>query len=102
MHRILLGFAVLSVSSLVSAQSAPQQTPPNSAPTPPTASARQLPTPPQPQPTTTQLPTQASPVGEHASSMAPEHVLMMGGEVFGECISELASTGECPHMDGPM
>ena len=89
----------------MSAQSAPQQTPSPGGATPPNASAQQPSTPPQPQQTTaqlTQLPTQASTVGEHASSMAPEHVLTMGGELFGECISELASTGECPHMDGPM
>jgi hypothetical protein len=29
--------------------------------------------------------------------VAPEHPLA-DGRLFGECVSELAITGECPHM----
>ena len=34
--------------------------------------------------------------GEHVSGMAPEHP-KMHGRLFGECVSELAITGECSH-----
>ena len=36
-------------------------------------------------------------IGEHVSGVAPEHPLV-DGRLFGECVSELAITGECPHM----
>ena len=36
--------------------------------------------------------------GEHVSGMAPEHPLMHG-RLFGECVSEMAITGTCPHDD---
>lgn len=35
-------------------------------------------------------------IGEHVSSVAPEHPLAER-ERFGECVSELAITGECTH-----
>ena len=48
-------------------------------------------------------PSQAAPtqnrggqLGEHVSSHAPEHPIMHG-VLFGECVSELATTGECSH-----
>lgn len=48
------------------------------------------------QTTTTQGGGAAGQIGEHVSSVAPEHPLAER-ELFGECISELAITGECPH-----
>jgi hypothetical protein len=30
--------------------------------------------------------------------MTPEHAILHGA-LFGECVSELAITGECPHHD---
>ena len=36
--------------------------------------------------------------GEHVSGMAPEHAILHGA-LFGECVSEMAITGECPHHD---
>jgi hypothetical protein len=36
--------------------------------------------------------------GEHVSGMAPEHP-QTHGQDFGECVSELAITGECPHHE---
>ena len=49
---------------------------------------------------TTQTTTQASgepgQIGEHVSGVAPEHPREEGAD-FGECVSELAITGECPH-----
>lgn len=36
--------------------------------------------------------------GEHVSGMAPEHPLMHGA-LFGECMSQMAITGTCPHED---
>ena len=38
--------------------------------------------------------------GEHVSSMAPEHPLEFGA-MFGQCVSEMAITGECEHMPMP-
>lgn len=37
-------------------------------------------------------------LGEHVSGHAPEHPREMG-RLFGECVSELALTGTCPHHD---
>lgn len=34
--------------------------------------------------------------GQHVSGMAPEHP-RMHGRLLGECVSEMAITGECPH-----
>ncbi|OGA59940.1 MAG: hypothetical protein A3G81_25885 [Betaproteobacteria bacterium RIFCSPLOWO2_12_FULL_65_14] len=48
------------------------------------------------QTTTTQGAGEAGQVGEHVSSVTPEHPLAER-ELFGECVSELAITGECPH-----
>lgn len=48
------------------------------------------------QTTTTQGAGEARKIGEHVSSVTPEHPLAER-ELFGECISELAITGECPH-----
>lgn len=50
----------------------------------------------QPQTGSTQTTIDGLQVGEHVSSMAPEHPLLHG-VLFGECVSELAITGECPH-----
>ena len=36
--------------------------------------------------------------GQHVSGMAPEHAILHGA-LFGECVSEMAVTGECPHHD---
>lgn len=37
--------------------------------------------------------------GEHVSDMAPEHP-KMHGVLFGDCVSELAVTGQCSHHLG--
>jgi hypothetical protein len=47
--------------------------------------------------TAAQNASQGRGIGEHVSSVAPEHPLA-DGRLFGECVSELAITGECPHM----
>lgn len=56
--------------------------------------------------TTSQPPQTASPqstgngqaVGQHVPDMAPEHPLE-DGQHFGDCVSELAITGYCPHHE---
>lgn len=35
-------------------------------------------------------------LGRHVAGVAPAHPLMDGAQ-FGECVSELATTGLCPH-----
>jgi len=37
-------------------------------------------------------------LGEHVSGHAPEHPLEQG-QLFGDCVAELAITGTCPHDD---
>lgn len=37
-------------------------------------------------------------LGAHVSGMAPEHPILHGA-LFGECVSELATTDECHHFD---
>ena len=46
-----------------------------------------------PQPTTA---LEGRAFGEHVSGMAPEHAILHGA-LFGECVSEMAITGDCPH-----
>lgn len=36
--------------------------------------------------------------GQHVSGMAPEHAILHGA-LFGECVSEMAITGDCPHHE---
>lgn len=48
-----------------------------------------------PQPTTA---PEGRAFGEHVSGMAPEHAILHGA-LFGECVSEMAITGECPHHE---
>lgn len=48
------------------------------------------------QTTSTQTTEAGRQTGEHVSSVAPEHPKEEGA-LFGECVSELAITGECPH-----
>ena len=36
--------------------------------------------------------------GQHVSGMAPEHAILHGA-LFGECVSEMALNGECPHHE---
>jgi hypothetical protein len=50
----------------------------------------------QPQTASTQAGIEGRQFGQHVSGMAPEHPLLHG-VLFGECVSELAITGECPH-----
>ena len=54
-----------------------------------------------PQPQTSSMPTPSDgrEFGRHVSGMAPEHPLEHGGAMFGECVSGLATTGDCPHHD---
>ncbi len=97
MRRFVLALAVLAVPFAVAAQTAPQPQP-TAAPTPvdagqPTQQGTALQ---QPQTLATQTTTQGGQVGEHVSSMTPEHALMHGA-LFGECVSQFAITGECPH-----
>lgn len=46
----------------------------------------------------TSAPMGGRPFGEHVSGMAPEHPRMHGSH-FGECVSNMAIMGECPHHD---
>jgi len=46
----------------------------------------------------TQTAIEGRALGEHVSAHAPEHPREMGS-LFGECVSELAITGTCPHAD---
>lgn len=50
----------------------------------------------QPQTGSAQTTIEGRQLGQHVSGMAPEHPLLHG-RLFGECVSELAITGECPH-----
>lgn len=36
-------------------------------------------------------------LGKHVSSIAPEHPRTSGAD-FGECVMEMAITGDCPHL----
>ncbi len=47
----------------------------------------------------TQAQTSGRGLGEHVSGMAPEHP-KMHGRLFGDCVSELAITGQCSHHLG--
>jgi hypothetical protein len=49
-------------------------------------------------PAGTQTTIEGRALGEHVSGHAPEHPRQMG-RLFGECVSELALTGTCPHED---
>ena len=49
-----------------------------------------------PQAASAQTALDGSTLGQHVSEMAPEHPLDHGA-LFGECVSELAITGECLH-----
>lgn len=49
-------------------------------------------------PTSAQAPTGGRQFGEHVSGMAPEHPRRQG-RLFGECVSDMATTGLCPHHD---
>jgi hypothetical protein len=82
------------------------QTPAEQATSSPANSVTSQPTAPQPAApqtptaqtgTAAQVVSQSRGIGAHVSSVAPEHPLM-DGRHFGECVSELAITGECPHM----
>ena len=37
--------------------------------------------------------------GQHVSAMAPDHATAHG-RLFGECVMEMATTGECTHHEG--
>jgi len=88
MRRFVFALAVLAVPFALAAQTAQPQTT-TTAPTPVDAG--------QPaQTATTQTTTQGGQVGEHVSSMTPDHPLLHGA-LFGECVSEFAITGDCPH-----
>lgn len=88
MRRLVLPFA-LSSALLIAAPVAAQTTPP----------ARGEPQQPrQTQSADTQNTIQGRALGEHVSGHAPEHPRDMG-RMFGECVSELAITGTCPHHD---
>ncbi len=50
------------------------------------------------QPATPQTAITGRALGEHVSGHAPEHPREMG-VLFGECVSELATTGTCPHEE---
>ena len=52
-----------------------------------------------PAPQASQAPMGGRAFGEHVSGMAPEHPLEHGGQMFGQCVSEMAITGQmCEHM----
>jgi hypothetical protein len=98
--------AVVLISAFappVGAQNAPATKPPASpAPAaaqttaPPGVSAQPPAVPPQPQRSAAQTTLEGRAFGQHVSSMAPEHPLLYG-RMFGECVSEVAITGQCPH-----
>lgn len=46
-----------------------------------------------------QAPTGGRAFGEHVSGMAPVHP-RMHGRLFGNCVSQLATTGDCAHHSG--
>lgn len=52
----------------------------------------------QSQSVSTQTAIEGPALGQHVSGHAPEHPLEQG-QLFGECVSELAITGTCPHPD---
>lgn len=82
MHRIVIPLA-LSSALLVAVSAYAQSTPPvQDEPQKPVAS--------------TETPIKGRALGEHVSGHAPEHPREMGRK-FGECVSELAITGICPH-----
>jgi hypothetical protein len=54
--------------------------------------------PPQSQSGSTQTAIEGPALGQHVSGHAPEHPLEQG-RLFGDCVSELATTGKCPHDD---
>jgi hypothetical protein len=66
-----------------------------------TTSGAQEPAGPSTQPASTQTAIEGRALGEHVSGHAPEHPLEQG-QLFGDCVAELAITGACPHddMDG--
>lgn len=49
-------------------------------------------------PPSTQTTIEGRALGEHVSDHAPEHPLDQG-QLFGDCVSELALTGTCPHEE---
>lgn len=63
-----------------------------------TTSGAQEPAGPSTQTTSTQTTIEGRALGEHVSGHAPEHPLEQG-QLFGECVSELAIRGTCPHDD---
>ena len=89
--------AALSFAAAVSAQTTSTNTPrPAPAIKPPPVTPASTPPP---------APAAASPTliqgrdfGRHVSAMAPEHPKQHGA-MFGECVSELARTGICPHHE---
>jgi hypothetical protein len=46
----------------------------------------------------TQTTIEGRALGEHVSGHAPEHPLEQG-QLFGDCVAELAISGTCPHED---
>jgi hypothetical protein len=55
----------------------------------------------QKQTTNGQTTLQGREFGQHVSGMAPEHPKAHGRH-FGECVSELAMTGVCPHHESDL
>ena len=84
MRRLVIPLALSS--ALLIAVSAYAQ------PTPPVQDEPQKPA------ASTETPIKGRALGEHVSGHAPEHPREMG-RLFGECVSELAITGTCPHHD---
>ena len=89
MRRLALPLALASSFALLIGAPAAAQT------TPPTQGESQKP---QAQPAGTASTIEGRALGEHVSGHAPEHPREMG-RLFGECVSEIALTGTCPHHD---
>ena len=90
MRRLALPVALaFSFALLIGASAAAQTTPP---------AQGESPKPRQAQPAGTESTIEGRALGEHVSGHAPEHPREMG-RLFGECVSELALTGTCPHHD---
>lgn len=79
---------------------APRPTPPGAqSPSPQAAASAGAARSQTPSPQSAQAPLGGRAFGEHVSGMAPEHPLEHGGQMFGQCVSEMAITGQmCEHM----
>jgi len=96
----ILSAASASAQTTTGASQSGQQTA-GTAPPPQSAAGQAAQPPAAPQSAQTSRPQTSADsrgIGQHVSSVAPEHPLLDGAH-FGACVSEMAITGECPHED---